>query len=43
MGVYEIYVEKKPDFAEEAASVAADLRLGVDILKTGFSNMTTVI
>ena len=31
MGVYEIYVEKKPDFAEEAASVAADLRLGLQI------------
>ncbi|MDR1840264.1 MAG: phosphoribosylformylglycinamidine synthase [Treponema sp.] len=31
MSVYEIYVEKKPDFAEEAASVAADLRLGLQI------------
>jgi phosphoribosylformylglycinamidine synthase len=31
MGVYGIYVEKKPDFAEEAASVAADLRLGLQI------------
>jgi len=31
MGVYEIYVEKKPDFAEEAASVAADLRLALQM------------
>jgi len=31
MSVYEIYVEKKPDFAEEAASTAADLRLGLQI------------
>ena len=31
MNVYEIYVEKKPDFAYEAASVAADLRLGLQI------------
>ena len=31
MSVYEIYVEKKPDFAQEAASVAADLRLGLQL------------
>jgi phosphoribosylformylglycinamidine synthase len=31
MGVFEIYVEKKQDFAEEAASTAADLRLGLQI------------
>jgi len=31
MPVYEIYVEKKPDFAEEARAVAADLRLGLQI------------
>jgi len=29
MGVYEIYVEKKQDFAEETAYTAADLRLGL--------------
>jgi phosphoribosylformylglycinamidine synthase len=29
MSVYEIYVEKKPNYAEEAASTAADLRLGL--------------
>ena len=29
MSVYEIYVEKKPDFAQEAASAASDLRLGL--------------
>jgi len=33
MSVYEIYVEKKADYAEEAASVAADLRLGLQINK----------
>ncbi|MDR0444620.1 MAG: phosphoribosylformylglycinamidine synthase [Treponema sp.] len=31
MSVYEIYVEKKLPFAEEAAAVAADLRLGLQI------------
>jgi phosphoribosylformylglycinamidine synthase len=31
MSVYEIYVEKKPPFAREAASVAADLRLALRI------------
>jgi len=31
MSVYEIYVEKKPDFAQEAASAAADLRLALQI------------
>jgi hypothetical protein len=31
MSVYEIYVEKKADFAEEAAAVAADLRLALQI------------
>ena len=31
MSVFEIYVEKKPDFSEEAASIAADLRLGLQI------------
>jgi len=31
MDVFEIYVEKKQDFAEEAASTAADLRLGLQI------------
>ena len=31
MSVYEIYVEKRTDFAEEAASAAADLRLGLQI------------
>jgi len=31
MGVYVIYVEKKGDFAQEAASVAADLHLGLQI------------
>ena len=31
MSVYEIYVEKKPEFSEEAASVAADLRLGLQL------------
>jgi phosphoribosylformylglycinamidine synthase len=29
--VYAIYVEKKPDFAQEAVSTAADLRLGLQI------------
>ena len=33
MSVYEIYVEKKEQYAEEAASVAADLRLGAQIDK----------
>jgi len=33
MSVYEIYVEKKPEFAQEGASVAADLRLGLQIDK----------
>ena len=31
MGVYVIYVEKNGDFAQEAASVAADLHLGLQI------------
>jgi phosphoribosylformylglycinamidine synthase len=31
MDVFEIYVEKKQDLAEEAASAAADLRLGLQI------------
>ncbi|WP_461256868.1 phosphoribosylformylglycinamidine synthase [Treponema sp. R80B11-R83G3] len=31
MGVYAIYVEKNGDFAQEAASVAADLHLGLQI------------
>jgi phosphoribosylformylglycinamidine synthase len=31
VGVYGIYVEKKPDFAQEAVSVTADLRLGLQI------------
>ena len=31
MGVYEIYVEKKNEFASEAASVAADFRLALKI------------
>ncbi|MDR0302944.1 MAG: phosphoribosylformylglycinamidine synthase [Treponema sp.] len=31
MNVYEIYVEKKAEFAEEAAAVAADLRLALQI------------
>jgi len=31
MSVYEIYVEKKPDFAQEAFSAAADLRLALQI------------
>ena len=31
MSVYEIYVEKKPEFNEEALSAAADLRLGLQI------------
>jgi phosphoribosylformylglycinamidine synthase len=31
MSVFEIYVEKKPSYTEEAASVAADLRLGLQI------------
>jgi phosphoribosylformylglycinamidine synthase len=31
MSVYEIYVEKKSPFAQEAASVAADLRLALQI------------
>ncbi|MDR2596250.1 MAG: phosphoribosylformylglycinamidine synthase, partial [Treponema sp.] len=31
MSVFEIYVEKKSDYAEEAASVVADLRLGLQI------------
>ena len=31
MDVFEIFVEKKPAFAEEAASTAADLRLGLQI------------
>jgi len=33
MDVFEIYVEKKAEFAEEAASAAADLRLGLQIDK----------
>ena len=31
MSVYEIYVEKKPAYAEEAVATAADLRLGLQI------------
>jgi len=31
MSVYGIYVEKRANFAEEAASIAADLRLGLQI------------
>ncbi|MDR0320297.1 MAG: phosphoribosylformylglycinamidine synthase [Treponema sp.] len=31
MGVFEIYVEKKQAFAQEAVSVAADLRLGLQL------------
>jgi phosphoribosylformylglycinamidine synthase len=37
MSVYEIYVEKKSGFAQEAASVAADLRLGLQL-----ENITTL-
>jgi len=33
MDVFEIYVEKRGEFAQEAASVAADLRLGLQIDK----------
>ena len=33
MSVYEIYVEKKSEYAEEAASAAADLRLGLQTEK----------
>ena len=33
MGVFQIYVEKRSEFAEEAASVASDLRLGLQINK----------
>ena len=33
MSVFEIYVEKKSGYAEEAASVAADLRLGLSLDK----------
>jgi len=33
MGVFEIYIEKKAEFAEEAMSVASDLRLGLQIKK----------
>jgi len=31
MSVFEIYVEKRPEYAEEALSVAADLRLGLQL------------
>jgi len=31
MSVFEIYVEKKPEFAQEAVSAAADLRLGLQM------------
>ena len=31
MSVFQIYVEKKSDFADEAASAAADLRLGLQL------------
>ena len=31
MSVFEIYVEKRPEYADEAAAVAADLRLGLQI------------
>jgi phosphoribosylformylglycinamidine synthase len=37
MGVYEIYVEKKGGFAQEADSTAADLKLGLQL-----ENITTV-
>jgi phosphoribosylformylglycinamidine synthase len=37
MGVYEIYVEKKEHFAQEAVSVAADLKLGLQL-----ENITTL-
>ncbi|MCL2214420.1 MAG: phosphoribosylformylglycinamidine synthase [Treponema sp.] len=33
MSVYEIYVEKKPEYAQEAASVLSDLRLGLQLDK----------
>ena len=33
MGVFQIYVEKRSEFAEEAASAASDLRLGLQIEK----------
>jgi len=33
MSVFEIYVEKRPEYAEEALSVAADLRLGLQLEK----------
>jgi len=33
MSVFEIYVEKKSEFAQEAASIASDLRLGLQLQK----------
>ncbi|MCL2210523.1 MAG: phosphoribosylformylglycinamidine synthase [Treponema sp.] len=42
MGVFEIYVEKKPEFAQEAASIAADLRLGLQLQTDKIKNVRII-
>jgi phosphoribosylformylglycinamidine synthase len=42
VSVYEIYVEKKHSFAEEAVSVAADLRLGLQLQNDGITKVRII-